>query len=236
VTATLLTNVREAVSLKLHHLVDKANLVFLRQVVDAVYFRRLVSVSCGCLVYHHERLPETGPAILVANHSSHMDAGVIQTLFPLKMLPKIRPSGARDHFTKSLLWHLFARGFMRLLFVDRGSGRLAKVSQIDPFAELHAPIKEGVMIIIFPEGTRSGDTSFKPGIVHLARKYPEVPIIPILLCGTREVLPPHTVGFKAGPIKVYVGKQYTFDHNKPAGESVKELERYIYSLDQDVRR
>ena len=124
---TFLTQVLEAVNLKLHQLADKANLVYIRMAVDALYFRPLVWKKCKCQVYNRERLPQQGPAILVSTHSSHMDAGVIQALFPLGQLPKIRPSGARDYFTKSWPWHLFARGFMRLLFVDRGSRHFSKI-------------------------------------------------------------------------------------------------------------
>ncbi len=230
---TLLTQVLEVVNLKLHQLADKANLVYIRMAVDALYFRPLVWKKCKCQVYHHERLPKEGPAILVSTHSSHMDAGVIQALFPLGQLPKIRPSGARDYFTKSWPWHLFARGFMRLLFVDRGSGHLAKVGEADPLAELHGPLKADVMVIVFPQGTREKtNTGFRSGVVHLSRMHPTVPIIPILLCGTREVLPPKTTGFRPGPLSVYVGEAYTFDPDLSASDNAKALEKYIYSLDQ----
>jgi 1-acyl-sn-glycerol-3-phosphate acyltransferase len=232
-TVKLLPMVLEAVNLKLHQLIDRANLVHLRKVFDALYFRRFVHKECACQVYHRERLPDQGPVFLVSSHSSHMDAGVIQTLFPLALLHCIRPSAARDHFTKGLVWHLFARGFMRLLFVDRGSGELAKIGQIDPFAELKAPLEAGQMIIVFPQGTRDTNVTFRSGIVHLARKNPGVPIIPILLRGTDKVLPKKASWFKAGPLKVYVGERYTFDEGQTASENARALEKYIYSLDQE---
>ena len=217
---------------KLHQWVDRANLVYVRMAVDALYFRPLVWKRCRCQVYHRERLPTKGPTLLVCTHESHMDVGVIQALFPLSQLPKIRPSGARDYFTKGLLWHLFARGFMRLLFVDRDAGHLAKTGELDPFSELHAPLQAGVMVIVFPQGTRDPNASFRPGVVLLSRAHREVPIIPILLRGTREVLLPNTFGFRPGPISVYVGKRYTFSDALSATENVQTLQRYINSLDQ----
>lgn len=232
-TKKFLPRVLEAVNLKLHQLIDRANLVYLRKVFDALYFRRLVHEECACQVYHRERLPERGPVFLVSSHCSHMDAGVIQTLFSLSMLPSIRPSAARDHFTKGLIWHLFARGFMRLLFVDRGSGELAKIGQIDPFAELKAPLQAGQMIIVFPQGTRDTNVAFRSGIVHLAKKYPSVPIIPILLRGTDKVLPKKASWFRAGPLAVYVGERYTFNNGLTASENAQALEKYIYSLEQE---
>ncbi len=201
-------------------------------IVDVLFFRPFVLKKCDLQVHNRERLPKKGPAILVSTHSSHMDAGVIQALFPLMMLPYIRPSAARDHFTKGLLWHLFARGFMRLLFVDRGSGQLAKTGDIDPFGELHIPLEAGLMIIIFPQGTRNPDAGFRSGIVHLAKSYPHVPVIPILLRGTHDVLPPKAKSFRAGPIAVYVGEKYTFNQHQTASENAQALEAYIYLLDQ----
>ncbi len=223
-----------AIKFKLHQFIDRANLVYLRQIFDALYFRRFILEDCACQVYDRDRLPKSGPALLVSSHSSHTDAGVIQTLFPLSWLPHIRPSAARDHFTKELILHLFARGFMRLLFVDRGSGQLAKVGETDPFAELHAPLKAGSMVIVFPQGTRDTRALFRPGIVHLSRQYPDVPIIPILLRGTREVLPPGASWFWASPVAVYVGERYIFDPTLTANENAKALEAYIYSLDRQL--
>lgn len=217
----------------LHQLIDQANLVYLRKAFDDLYFRRFVLEKCACQVYNRARLPLKGPAFLVSSHSSHMDAGLIQTLFLLCMLPFIRPSGARDHFTKGLIWHLFARGFMRLLFVDRGSGEQAKAGEIDPFAEFEAPLAAGQMIIVFPQGTRDDNAHFRPGIVHLARKYPDVPIIPILLRGTGEVLPKGAKWFKKGQLKVFVGERFTFDRRLTAMQNAQALRNYIYSLDQE---
>ena len=119
-----------------------------------------------------------------------------------------------------------------MLFVDRGSGQLAKAGEIDPFAELHGPLEAGVMIIVFPQGTRETNVAFRSGVVHLSKKHPNVPIIPLLLRGTREVLPPKTTGFRPGPLSVYVGEEYTFDGDLSASDNAKALEKYIYSLVQ----
>lgn len=232
---SLLSRILEPIRLKFHYLADKSNLVWIRMAVDVLYFRPLVWKKCRCAVEHPERLPKIGPAILVANHSSHMDAGVIQALFPLGLLPKIRPSGARDYFTKSWPWHVFARGFMRLLFVDRGNGHLAKAGEVDPLAELHEPLQSGVMVIVFPQGTREKTgTGFRSGVVHLSKMHPKVPVIPILIRGTREILPPKTVGFRPGPLSVHVGEAYTFDPNLSAADNAKRLEEYINSLDGET--
>lgn len=62
------------------------------------FVRPLVLVIAGISLKGKENLPTKGPAILVANHNSHLDTMVIMSLFSLKTLEKVRPIGAEDYF------------------------------------------------------------------------------------------------------------------------------------------
>jgi hypothetical protein len=53
--------------------------------------RVVVSIVIGLRIEHKERLPTSGPAILVANHNSHLDTIVLMSLFPLSMVHRLRP-------------------------------------------------------------------------------------------------------------------------------------------------
>jgi 1-acyl-sn-glycerol-3-phosphate acyltransferase len=64
--------------------------------------------------------------------------------------------------------------------------------------------------------------------------HPNVPVIPILIRGTREILPPDTFGFGTGPLSVHVGEPYTFDPDLSAADNAKQLEEYINSLDGET--
>jgi 1-acyl-sn-glycerol-3-phosphate acyltransferase len=133
---------------------------------------------------------------MICNHQSMLDIIVLYRLFvhfkwvAKKELFKVPISG----------WNMTLN---RYISVDRGN----KASHIKMLKQCEDNLKNGNSIMIFPEGTRSVDGqihNFKEGAFKIAL-VSKVPILPIVLDGTSDLLPKNGFIFrKKSTIKVKV--------------------------------
>ncbi len=141
----------------------------------------------GLNVRHRQRLPAAGPAIMVANHNSHLDTVVMMTLFSTKLLPRLRPIAAADYFLRNRLIAWFATTIMGIIPIER-TGR---APDADPFVPVHAALEAVDIVILFPEGTRTRDGSvgaFRRGLALLVKRT-GAPVVPAGLRGPFRALP-----------------------------------------------
>jgi len=161
----------------------------LKQLFFALLIRPLLLFVSGIRVRGMERLPAEGPALLVANHNSHLDTLALMSLFPLHALPRVRPVAARDYFFATPLRRFMAQKLIGILPLERERVRKGAGHPLEPLARA---LDEGNILILYPEGSRGepGELRpFKSGFAHLAKMRPEVPVIPVKISGTDRSLP-----------------------------------------------
>jgi 1-acyl-sn-glycerol-3-phosphate acyltransferase len=143
--------------------------------------RRLISAPHG-----------NGPAIYYANHTSHLDTLVIWSALPCEMRVQTSPAAAEDYWNTSPLRRWVAKEVFQAVLIPReGITR-----DNNPLDRLAACLESGRSILIFPEGTRRSDGQvgvFKSGLYHLARRFPQLPLVPVYLDNLARVLPKGTL-------------------------------------------
>jgi len=132
--------------------------------------------------------------VFISNHQSILDILLLNCLlFRYKWVSKIENTKV-----PVIGWYLKMADY---IIVDRGSDE-SKAEMLDKSL---ACLKKGISIMIFPEGTRSPDSQigfFRRGAFQLALDA-DVPILPVLIDGTGDILPKHGLQFGSG-YKVHI--------------------------------
>ena len=203
-----------------------------RLLLHTLVLRPLVRGLLGVNQYHDEQFPVDGPAVIVANHNSHLDTVLIMAMFQSSMIGKIRPVGAMDYFSVDRFFPRLLSWLFQIIFIHRGK---RKISDGDPLQECSQALCRNEILIIFPEGTR-GDPGvmepFKPGISHLAKRFPDVPVIPVFIDGLEMVLPRGAYIPVPFVCNVSVGRQLRWQGSKLhfMNQLQSEIERLKNSL------
>ena len=163
---------------------------FLRILFFAVIVRPLMIVVLGTNVRRVELLPQQGPAIIVANHNSHLDVFALMNVLGLQRLRNVRPVAAADYFLTRPLRRWFATRIVGIIPIDRKKTR--REDGKHPLHPISEVIDEGGIVLLFPEGTRGQPEQmddFQTGVAHLAKRHPDVPITPVFMHGLGKALP-----------------------------------------------
>ena len=163
---------------------------FLRTAFFALVVRPVMVIALGTNVRRVELLPKNGPAIIVANHNSHLDVFALMNVLGLSRLRHVRPVAAADYFMTRPLRRWFATQIVGIIPIDRKKTRREDGKHpLEPISEV---IRDDGIVLLFPEGTRGEPEqmdAFQTGVAHLARRHPDVPIIPVFMHGLGKALP-----------------------------------------------
>jgi 1-acyl-sn-glycerol-3-phosphate acyltransferase len=161
---------------------------------------------------------------VVANHASHADTAVLLGALPAKAQPVF--VAAADYWFDVPVRRFAASSLIGVLPVRRSGD--------DTYAQLLAAarpaLRAGRTVVIYPEGTRSTNGSvaeFRSGALRLARDC-GVPIVPVAVLGTAEVLPKGASFISPAPMRVRIGEPVD-----PNSTSAPQLRARVVDLRED---
>lgn len=199
----------------------------LRYLFYLLIVRPVMLIVVGMNVRHRDRLPLSGPALVVANHNSHLDALALVTLFGMNRLHLVRPVAAADYFLASPWFAWFSVRILGILPLDR-EVRSRHRHPLDPISEALA---NGKIVLLFPEGTRGEPEKrepFQQGIAHLAKRHPDIPIVPVFLHGLGKALPRGEGLLVPFFCDVFVGESLKW--NGQRAQFMEDLEKHYDAL------
>lgn len=131
-------------------------------------------------------VPKTGGAILASNHLSFSDS----IFLPLKVRRPVTFLAKSEYFTGKGLKGMLTRWFFKStgqLPIDRSGGKASEASLNTGLGVL----ERGLLLGIYPEGTRSPDAKLYRGRTGIARMVLEakVPVLPVAMIDTEKVQP-----------------------------------------------
>ena len=147
-------------------------------------------------VHGTRNVPKEGPVLLVCNHQSHMDP-----ILAGMALPRESSFMARDS-----LWA--NKWFGRLITSLNAFPVKRNTADLGAIKESLRRLKQGMSLVVFPEGTRTPDGRIHPmlpGLASIAKKA-GVPIVPVLIDGMYQAWPKGSPFPKSGNVMIRYGE------------------------------
>ena len=155
--------------------------------ITVPFLTGLAKVLSGASVRWIDCEPDTCQRIYFANHTSHLDAIVLWASLPRQIRKLTRPVAAADYWQGGPVRKYLAKVF-NVLMIDR---KKIKVHN-SPIDLMIREIGNSGSLIVFPEGGRNvtGEMrEFKSGLFHLAKKRPDLELVPVYIDNLNRVMP-----------------------------------------------
>ena len=153
--------------------------------------------------------------VYMANHQSMFDILALLGYLPVQF----RWVAKKELFRIPIFGYSMSR--VGYISIDRSN----RQSAIQSLREAAQRIAQGVSVVVFPEGTRSSDgqiKSFKKGGFYLAADS-ERPIVPVVIWGTRQVMPKGKLSIRPGPIVLSINRPIDTIPYRKNREALMEL-------------
>lgn len=226
------------------------NLLLTPEVYGEKYGEELLQLSAAS--------PFPGAYIVMANHSSHLDAPMLFALLPSEITARLATGAAADYFYKNRVVAALTSLFFNTYPVKRyrqeknpaaaslavpnsGAPNPASPNPAAPSdANKKIPgfseqlLRAGVPILLFPEGTRSRSGKlgeFHSGAAALAQQL-EIPILPVAMRGGRDAMPVGAKFPKLGknPVEMHIGQPLLGQPGETAADFTARLKEAIATL------
>jgi 1-acyl-sn-glycerol-3-phosphate acyltransferase len=163
-----------------------------------------------------ENIPKDGGAIICANHSSYLDPIILGIAIPRKVHHMAKDELFKNPFFARIITFFNAFPVKRGFFPSKA------------FKTVVDLLKDGELVIIYPEGTRSRNGKIqraKLGIGVIVSLVGDIPIIPTRIIGTHRALPTGAFMIRLKRCEVRFGKPLRFNPSKAS--STKEYYKVI---------
>lgn len=179
-------------------------------------------------IYHRaerfgfKNAPLKGPYIVIANHASFLDPWYLGVLFRARHI----------RYLITTKWYL--KNKVLKFFFDLYGCVPVNPHDMDP-SSIKATLRilrEGGVVGIFPEGRVCFDGNmqeFNPGALYVAMRA-GVPVIPVTICGSYEMLPRHKVVPKPVKLRIVVGRPIVFSDDHKEKKNSKDF--YVHEMEK----
>lgn len=162
------------------------------QFVYSLVVRNFLKLFVGVKFQNARFLLNEKQFIIVANHNSHLDTLAILASLPGKIIDRVKPVAAHDHFGKTKMQENLSNYFINTLLIQRKRDK--DNLENDPIHKMIRALDDGYSLILFPEGTRGApevQQPLKPGIGLVLAERPYVKYVPAFMKGMGKAMPKH---------------------------------------------
>jgi len=206
----------------------------LKIIFFGLFIKPLVTIGLGLNIIGRQNLPINGPAIIAANHNSHLDTMVLMGMYPLSVIHKVRPVAAADYFLANKIVAWFSLKIIGIIPLDRSG----KTKRDLLFAGCHEALDNDQILLIFPEGSRGKPeqmSRLKKGIYYLIKDRNDTQVTPVVMHGLGRSLPRGEALFVPFNCDVIIGEKIT--HCDSSKEFLEIMSRkYVKLLDYCITR